>query len=104
MSTPEHRPTGHTGQTGGPPAVRRAGEVVVHQPVTRTTRAVSWVGYHLGELAGVFVPLGLGAFWWEGFYVLSVLTALGWAGHEINARRRTRINHTSSKPEEGTVR
>ncbi|GAB3580338.1 hypothetical protein GCM10027445_50470 [Amycolatopsis endophytica] len=91
MSAPEHRPTGHTGQTsGGAPVVYRAGEVVVHQPVTRTARAVSWAGYHLGELAGLIVPIGLGAAVWEGFYALSVLTALGWTAHEVNARRTRR--------------
>ncbi|OXM70741.1 MULTISPECIES: hypothetical protein [Amycolatopsis] len=87
MSTPEHTPhTGHIGQTTGAPERRGSGEVVAASTATRTTRAVTWAGWHLGELAGVLVPVGLGAVWWEGFYAVSVLTALGWAVHEVRAR------------------
>ena len=50
---------------------------------TRTSRTVVWLGCHLGELAGVCVPL-VPAFtvslWWA---TVSGLVAVGWAVHEL---------------------
>ncbi|WP_039791537.1 hypothetical protein [Amycolatopsis sp. ATCC 39116] len=98
MSTPEHTSrTGHGGQVPGSPVTRRSGAVVSSSTATRTTRAVTWAGWHLGELAGVFVPIGLGAVWWEGFYAVSVLTALGWAAHEVRARTSRRGPSTKDR-------
>ncbi|GAA3831583.1 MULTISPECIES: hypothetical protein [Amycolatopsis] len=99
MSTPEHTSRiGHSGQSTGSPVPRRSGSVVVSSATaTRTTRAVTWAGWHLGELAGVFVPIGLGAVWWEGFYAVSVLAALGWAVHEVRARTGRRSPSTKDR-------
>ncbi|MDQ0378590.1 hypothetical protein [Amycolatopsis thermophila] len=96
MSTPEHTPdTIHIGQPTGSPVARPTGEVVVSgSTVTRTTRAVTWAGFHLGELAGVVVPIGLGAAVWEGFYAISVLAALGWAAHELRTHTSRRRRST----------
>ncbi|MFD4251934.1 hypothetical protein ACFWQL_19560 [Amycolatopsis thermoflava] len=113
MSTPEHKfTTGHTGQSATEAQVeaRRAADLAIYQHATdptRTTQAVSWLGWHVGELSGVVVPLGLGAFAWAGFYAVSVLTALGWAVHELRLRRQQRALRTRpaepKSPRDGEV-
>jgi hypothetical protein len=88
MSTPEPKSTGHTGQTSDVEA-RRAADLAIYNNATnptRTTRAVSWIGWHIGEFAGVVVPLGLAVTVWEGFYAVSGLVALGWAANELRLR------------------
>ncbi|WP_431879852.1 hypothetical protein [Amycolatopsis sacchari] len=100
MSTPEHNPTtDHTGQsvTEAQVEARRAADLAIYQHATnptRTTQAVSWIGWHVGELSGVVVPLGLGVAVWDGFYAVSVLTAIGWAVHELRLRRQQRALRT----------
>jgi hypothetical protein len=49
---------------------------------TRTTRGLSWVGFHLGELAGVTVPGVLAFTTSRWFTVPSAVFALLWAAHE----------------------
>ncbi|OXM74546.1 MULTISPECIES: hypothetical protein [Amycolatopsis] len=94
MFTPEPKPTtGHTGQTDREVQARRSADVAIYQrpgTPTRTTQAVSWVGWHLLELGGVLFPLGLGATVWDGFYALSLLAALGWVANELRLRRQQR--------------
>jgi hypothetical protein len=50
-------------------------------------RAVHWIGYHLGELAGVVVPAALAVTvsWW--FALLAVLVTAGWITHELRLHR-----------------
>ncbi|WP_051362842.1 hypothetical protein [Amycolatopsis thermoflava] len=113
MSTPEHKfTTGHTGQSATEAQVeaRRAADLAIYQHATnptRTTQAVSWLGWHVGELSGVVVPLGLGVAVWDGFYAVSVLTALGWAAHELRLRRQQRAARTRAaepkSPRDGEV-
>ncbi|GHF10497.1 hypothetical protein GCM10017786_50210 [Amycolatopsis deserti] len=91
MSTPEHKPNaGHSGQTTDVEA-RRAADLAIYNNATnptRTTRAVSWIGWHAIEFAGVAVPLGLALTVWDGFYAVSGLAALGWAANELRLRRQ----------------
>ncbi|MEV5299047.1 hypothetical protein [Amycolatopsis methanolica] len=100
MFTPEPKPTtGHTGQstTEAQVEARRAADLAIYQHATnptRTTQAVSWVGWHLLELGGVLFPLGLGVTVWDGFYAASALTALGWVAHELRLRRQQRALRT----------
>ncbi|MEV5296469.1 hypothetical protein [Amycolatopsis methanolica] len=99
MFTPEPKPTtGHTGQsTTEAVEARRAADLAIYTNAkypTRTTQAVSWIGWHFGELSGVVVPLGLGAAVWDGFYFVSLLTALGWTAHELRLRRQQRALRT----------
>lgn len=56
---------------------------------SRTDRAVSWVGWHLGELAGIGAPLVLAVTvspWWAA---LSGVVAAGWIAHEVHTRTTT---------------
>ncbi|MFD4191380.1 MULTISPECIES: hypothetical protein [Amycolatopsis] len=100
MCTPEPKPTtDHTGQSATDAAVeaRRAADLAIYTNAkypTRTTQTVSWLGWHFGELTGVVAPLGLGVAVWDGFYAVSVLTALGWAAHELRLRRQQRALRT----------
>ena len=94
MFTPDRKPTSHTGpSTPDAVEVRRAADLAIYTNAkypTRTTQVVSWIGWHIGELSGLVVPLGLGVAFWDGFYTVSVLTALGWAAHELRVRRQQR--------------
>jgi hypothetical protein len=57
---------------------------------TRTEQAITWVAWHVAELAAVAAPLVLG---WlvSGWLALgSLLAGAGWAVHEITVQRRTR--------------
>lgn len=57
---------------------------------TRTDQAVTWVGWHIAELAAIGLPLLLAVTvsWWLAG--LSVLAGAAWAVHEVTTRRRTR--------------
>ncbi|MFD4195939.1 hypothetical protein [Amycolatopsis thermoflava] len=98
MFTPEPKPTtGYTGQSPTEVQARRATDLAIYQNATtptRTTQAVSWVGWHAIELSGLLVPLGLGVAVWDGFYAVSLLTAIGWAAHELRLRRQQRALRT----------
>ena len=105
MSTPNHNqnttPTAAAESTSELEA-RQARDVAIYANATaptRTTRAMSWAGWHLGEIAGVSVPLALGAGIWDGFYVASVLAALGWAAHELHLHRRNAARRTAAQAE-----
>ncbi|WP_236789640.1 hypothetical protein [Amycolatopsis sp. GM8] len=56
------------------------------QVVTRTSRATTWVGWHLAEVVGVLAPLVLALTVWVGFASLSLLVAIVWAVHEYRTR------------------
>lgn len=62
---------------------------------TRTDGVVSWIGWHLGELAGVIVPgvVALTVTPWAA--VVSVLAGVSWAVHEVRSARRQRALSTS---------
>lgn len=102
MSTPEHTPN----PTGAVPAdaageleTRQARDVAIYTNATdptRTTSAVSWLGWHVGELAGVIVPLGLAVTAWDGFYAVSGLAALAWAAHEVRLHQRKKTARTTN--------
>ncbi|MCP2255228.1 hypothetical protein LY13_004002 [Prauserella aidingensis] len=71
----------------------RRGELTVHDgqrsAPTRTDQAVTWMGWHLAELAAVGLPLVLAvtvAWWLAG---LSVLAGALWAAHEATRRKRS---------------
>lgn len=94
MSTPErHDPPA--------PLVPTSRAVSAGEPVipTRTARAVAWVGWHLGELAGVIVPAVLAATVVAWFALLSSLVALEWAVREYRTRKTT--NRTDEQGEQG---
>jgi hypothetical protein len=61
---------------------------------TRTVRTLTWVGVHLGELAGVTVPGAL-AFVWSPWWALGAgAVAVLWAVHEYQ-------DHHPETPKEG---
>jgi hypothetical protein len=97
MSTPEHvSPDAMESQR------RRDAELYEHAAnPTRTTQAISWAGWHIGEIVGVTVPLGLAATAWDGFYVLSGIAALAWAAHEIRLRRKAKAIRAERTPGAG---
>lgn len=93
MSTPEHKPTetgatdhiGHT-EPSAEVEARRAADVALYGRVTnptRTTRAVSWLGWHGLELSGVVAPIGFAATMSPWFALISGLAAAGWVANEI---------------------
>ncbi|HJQ48287.1 MAG TPA: hypothetical protein VJ870_18490 [Amycolatopsis sp.] len=105
MSTPDHNQNttpATAAESTGELEARQARDVAIYDNATnptRTTRAISWAGWHLGELAGVAVPLALGAGIWDGFYVASVLAALGWAAHEVHLHRRNTARRAAATAE-----
>jgi hypothetical protein len=56
---------------------------------------VAWLGWHVLELAGVGVPLGLAVTVDGWFAVLAVAAGAGWTGHEIQLARRHRALRTT---------
>lgn len=59
-------------------------------PAADPSPVVQWIGWHLGELAGVTAPLVLAvtvATWWA---VFAVLVAGAWTANEIRLCRRRR--------------
>jgi hypothetical protein len=64
-------------------------------PRTRTDAAVHWLGWHLGELAAVGLPLVLAVTvtWWFG--LLALLIGAGWAAHEARQVRAQRAARQS---------
>jgi len=107
MFTPEHGAPNHAGQFAQDSAVeaRRTAELTTYtDPAnpTRTTRAVSWIGWHAIELGGVAVPLGLAVAVWNGFYVVSGLVALTWAANEVRLSRQARAPRTGKGAGEST--
>ncbi|SFJ76629.1 hypothetical protein SAMN05421835_108184 [Amycolatopsis sacchari] len=111
MSTPDHHTTpatDHSGpdDTAAEVEVRRARDAALYARVahpTRTTTVISWLGWHAGELTGIGLPAALAATTWPGFSVLSVLTALAWAGHEARQRLRARSDTARPGPGESDV-
>lgn len=107
MSMPDH--TEHSGQSAsaGEVEARQARDLQIYNHATnptRTTRAISWAGWHLAELAGVTVPLALGLTEWDGFYAVSGLAALAWAANEVRLHRREkacRDPRATTKPNHG---
>lgn len=57
----------------------------------RTDRVMCWVGWHLGELLGVGVPLVLAVTISGWFVLLSVLVLAGWVAHEERTARRQQV-------------
>ncbi|SFJ91173.1 hypothetical protein SAMN05421835_110177 [Amycolatopsis sacchari] len=97
MSTPEHTP-----DTTELDTRRRAlAAVYAHttEP-TRATRAISWAGWHLGEIAGVTVPLGLALTVWDGFYAFSGVAAVCWAVHEVRLQLKQRAIRAAAEAKE----
>ncbi len=90
----------HTTQTTQLPRPVSRAELTEHQrrvldgEVTRTDHVVSWLGWHLGELCAVGLPLLFAAAftWWLAG--LSVLAGALWAAHDALVRRRHRTPHT----------
>jgi hypothetical protein len=79
------QPDPHPAMQPGLPAVVRA---------RHGRRIVAWLGWHVLELAGVGVPLGLALTvdgWWA---VLAVAAGVGWTGHELQLARRHRALRT----------
>lgn len=97
MSTPDQQPTPSDTPTADSTELATAQHrevlATLYQHATnptRTTRVISWAGWHLGELAGVTLPLGLALTAWDGFYAVSGLAALAWAVHEYRLHRKDR--------------
>ncbi|MBP2330622.1 hypothetical protein JOF56_011007 [Kibdelosporangium banguiense] len=59
-------------------------------PDRQGRRIVAWLGWHVLELAGVGVPLGLAVTVDGWFAVLALAAGAGWTGHEIQLARRHR--------------
>lgn len=57
---------------------------------TRTDRVVSWIGWHIGELVAVGVPLLLAATVTVWLAALSLLAGTAWAIHETHQARTQR--------------
>lgn len=102
MPTPEPTPAA----SEQPPAStqltpRQAQDVAIYGKAapTRTARATGWIGWHVGELAGVVIPLVLAPTVWPGFYAASGLAAALWALHEVRDRREVRAKARNSKEE-----
>ncbi|GAB3003524.1 hypothetical protein LWP59_27535 [Amycolatopsis acidiphila] len=98
MSTPEHKPAttepndhiGHAAASAELQA-RQDPDTALYARVTtptRTTRVISWLGWHVGELSGITGPVVFGAAVSSWFYLASGLAALGWAGNELRLRRQ----------------
>jgi hypothetical protein len=69
---------------------------------TRTDVAVAWVGWHLGELAGVGVPLLLAATVSGWFALLAAVVAAAWVAHEITHTRTQRAaRRATEQPQVG---
>jgi hypothetical protein len=91
MSTPEHSHHSDHPAAAGEVEVRAARDAAIYANATnptRTTRVISWAGWHFMELAGVSVPLVLAATTWDGFYAASGLAVLAWAAHEVRLHRQ----------------
>lgn len=66
---------------------------------TRADKVVSWIGWHIGELAGVIVPgvVALSVTPWAA--AVSVVAGAGWAMHEVRlARQQRAIGETRALP------
>lgn len=98
MSTPDTKSTngnstGHIGPSDEEATelvARRAADAAVYANAThptRTTSAVSWIGWHITEIGSITLPALLGCLAWEGFYVVSALVAVGWVANELRGRR-----------------
>lgn len=86
---PARRPRG---TVTGPPAGTRAGRGEVDPyPL------VQWIGWHLGELAGVTVPAVLAVLVWPWFGLVTVLVGLAWLTHEVRLARRRRALTTAGQ-------
>lgn len=63
---------------------------------TRTEQATAWVVWHFAELLAVLAPLVLAWLVSGWFALLSLVSAAGWATHEIHEHRRTRVRLQST--------
>lgn len=61
----------------------------------RTDAVVSWIGWHLGELTGVGVPVVLAVTAHPLWVVPAGLVAAGWIAHEVRLARRGRTKSTN---------
>jgi hypothetical protein len=62
---------------------------------------MSWIGWHIGELAGVIVPgvIALTITRWAA--VVSAVVAASWVVHEVRSARRGRVISTRPTLEAG---
>jgi hypothetical protein len=68
----------------------------------RTDGALSWIGWHLGELAAVGVPTFLAVTAHPLWTVPALIVAAGWVTHEVQlARRKTRTGRTNRADVDG---
>lgn len=67
-----------------------------HPAPTRTDQAVTWVGWHIAELAAIGLPLLLAAWvsWW--WVAVSVLAGAAWIAHEVVTTRRNSTTDTDN--------
>lgn len=72
------------------PRQRPVERPVVPSESTGTTRTLSWLGWHLGELAGVTVPGVLAFTTSRWFAVPSAVFAVLWAAHEYRQIHRAK--------------
>lgn len=96
MSTPEQTPETETTELD---AHRRELAALYEHATnpTRTNRAISWAGWHLGEALAVTVPFGFALTVWDGFYALSGLAAVCWAAHETRQYFQQRAVRAASE-------
>lgn len=97
MSTPEHIRRDEVES-------QRRQDIEIYEHATnptRTTQFISWAGWHVGEIAGVTVPLGLAMTVWDGFYGASAIAALAWALHEFRLYRKAKAIRATRTTEAG---
>lgn len=68
-----------------PPTVRPA----TAADATRTTRAVSWIGWYLPEVSSVVLPAAGAALLSSWLLLVSVLAALRWIVREVRVRHES---------------
>jgi hypothetical protein len=61
---------------------------MIENPCTRTDKAVRWVAFHAGELAGLAVPVLLAVTLSAWFGLLAVVASVWWVAHEVRDHRR----------------
>ncbi|WP_131732715.1 hypothetical protein [Actinomadura formosensis] len=93
MSEPQHR--GKPGRAGPPPSFGASSSPVRWEEEAADPLVV-WVRWHVVELAGVGVPLGLGVAvsWW--FVLLAAGVAGVWASQETRQAHRHRQLNTAA--------
>ncbi len=106
---PQRTVVQQTNDEAAPGTARHAGAVArvpgsARHDAGRSNRAVTWIGWHLGELTGIAVPVVLAVSVHSLWMVPAAVVAATWAANELRLAHRGKPGNTpADRPADAPV-